>query len=591
MKKAAQGKGIFHFSNKILNFLDNLSLWWMIVPLMAVFFAPYFILGEGSVFDIHDQLDESILNMVLTARHLGENAKVFPEMMGGINASGLQPSAMLFVPLYRILPPFAAFVLQYAICFGAAFLGMYFCVRELTNSSILAVLSGACFCMLPMYPIYGLSEMGIPLLFYALLCLWKGKNRKVSLILVLFFGLTSHLVYTGYAVLSIWGGFLCVSLFRKKKNRWLLGGFLLLTGVYIAENRNLFAELFLGQGDYISHRTEMVNASLHFPTAVWDMFLGSGQHAPSLHGYFILPIIALLLLEGILWRKFDGENKKRYFFALGGMGALFGIALFYGVCKSEPVTAWKNSVEGFLHYFQIERFYWLYPAGWYLELAYTAGILWKQEVVSGVSRERNFLPGRLILLLLYLFIFHKALYNSYFYLSVNQMNNGSGITGYISWESFYSEDLMAEIEATIGRDITTYRVAHLGMSPAPALMHGFYTVDGYSNNYSLEYKHRFRKIIAKELEKNEETKVYFDKWGNRCYLFNGATGNAWMLGKAEGIIYEELEFDMQALKEIGCEYLFSCGEILNAEKMGLSFMGYHETESSYWGIWLYRLTD
>ena len=60
----------------------------------------------------------------------------------------------------------------------------------------------------------------------------------------------------------------------------------------------------------------------------------------------------------------------------------------------------------------------------------------------------------------------------------------------------------------------------LGISPAPALMHGFYTVDGYSNNYPLEYKHRFREVIAPEIEKNEEVRVYFDTWGNRCYLFN-----------------------------------------------------------------------
>lgn len=43
-------------------------------------------------------------------------------------------------------------------------------------------------------------------------------------------------------------------------------------------------------------------------------------------------------------------------------------------------------------------------------------------------------------------------------------------------------------------------------------MHGFYTVDGYSNNYPLEYKHRFREVIAAELEKNEEVRVYFDLW-------------------------------------------------------------------------------
>ena len=55
---------------------------------------------------------------------------------------------------------------------------------------------------------------------------------------------------------------------------------------------------------------------------------------------------------------------------------------------------------------------------------------------------------------------------------------------------------MQEIDDAIGRDKSTYRVAHLGISPAPALMHGFYTVDGYSNNYPLEYKHRFREVIA-----------------------------------------------------------------------------------------------
>lgn len=148
---------------------------------------------------------------------------------------------------------------------------------------------------------------------------------------------------------------------------------------------------------------------------------------------------------------------------------------------------------------------------------------------------------------------------------------------------------MQELEDAIGRDMTTYRVAHLGISPSPALMHGFYTVDGYSNNYPLEYKHRFRQVIAKELEKNELTRLYFDEWGSRCYLFNGATGNAWMLGKNRQIVYEELEFDMEALQELGCEYLFSCGEIKNAEELGLSCMGYYETPVSYWGIWLYQL--
>ena len=150
---------------------------------------------------------------------------------------------------------------------------------------------------------------------------------------------------------------------------------------------------------------------------------------------------------------------------------------------------------------------------------------------------------------------------------------------------------MQDLEEAIGKDMTTYRIAHLGMNPTPALMHGFYTVDGYSNNYPLEYKHKFRKVMEKELEKNEAVRLYFDIWGSRCYLFNSITGYYCEVKKGRGVTYENLEFDMEALKALGCEYLFAAGEILDAEEMGLDFMGYYETEESYWGVWLYRIMD
>ena len=157
-------------------------------------------------------------------------------------------------------------------------------------------------------------------------------------------------------------------------------------------------------------------------------------------------------------------------------------------------------------------------------------------------------------------------------------------------QNTYADDLMQELEDVIGRDRKEYRIAHVGMSPAPALMHGFYTVDGYSNNYPLEYKHEFRRVIAKELEQVPETAVYFDGWGSRCYLFNAESGYAYMLGKRDRILYHDLEYDMTALKELGCEYIFSCGEILNAQELGLELLGYFETEDSFWGVWLYDLS-
>lgn len=84
---------------------------------------------------------------------------------------------------------------------------------------------------------------------------------------------------------------------------------------------------------------------------------------------------------------------------------------------------------------------------------------------------------------------HLVLYNSYFYLNVNQINNGSAITGYISWEGFYAQELMEQLDRAIGRE-----------------------------KNPLEYKHSFRKVIEEELAKAPETRAYFDEWGSRCYL-------------------------------------------------------------------------
>lgn len=69
---------------------------------------------------------------------------------------------------------------------------------------------------------------------------------------------------------------------------------------------------------------------------------------------------------------------------------LIGIALFYAFCHMTVVVDFKNSVTGFLHYFQIHRFYWLYPADWYLEFALAAAVLWaayRQQDAAGKTGD------------------------------------------------------------------------------------------------------------------------------------------------------------------------------------------------------------
>jgi len=586
--------------NQCICRLDDMPLWWTGILLLAITFTPYLILGEGSVFPVHDQLDETLLTYILNAKHFPVRSDtVFPELLGGIRASGMQPSAVLFIPLYRLLPVFWAFVLQYLIVSAAGFFGMYGSVKEITGSSILAVAAAGCFCLLPIQPVYGLSVFGVPMLLYCFLCLYQRKHVAGSFAGILFFGLTTHLVLIGYVALGFWFLAILWMLVKKRHNRPVYLGFLWLSGIYAGVNYRLFAELLLGKGDYVSHREELVNHAAPFWETVKGVFSDSAQHAPSLHRSLILPILVILILGLIFWKKLEQTGRRRLLAAWLGMAVLGGIALLYGVCLSSAAVDFKNSCSGFLRYFQLERFYWLYPAGWYLEFALCCSIGWnykayEPEPESGGRAGRYPVKKHLalklfVLVCLLLPTMQRIKLESNFYLNVNQINNGSGVTGYITWESFYAEELMERLEEAIGRDMTGYRVAHLGMNPAPSLMHGFYTVDGYSNNYPLEYKHLFRRVIEKELVKNEQTRLYFDEWGSRCYLFNGTTGNAYMLGKTAGVKYEGLEFDLEALRELGCEYIFSAGEILDSEEMGLVFLGYYETDTSYWGVWLYKL--
>lgn len=573
--------------------LDRFPLWWTGLLLLAVFFYPILKLGQGCVFPYHDQLDESLMLYVLHGRHMFEHLKVFPEMMGGLNAGGLEVSAPLFVPLYHFLSAHTAYLLQYAIVALTGFLGMYFCIKEITESSILAVSMAGCFFMLPLYPIYGLSLWGIPMALYAFIKLYKEERIALQLFLLAYFACTAHLVYTGYVVIGFCILALVWLIVQKKPVKWISVGLLDLFFCYGILNRNLIREFIFGTEGFVSHRGEMINGSMPFFDTVKEVFINSLPHTPSYHKYIIIPILILLITEGIFWKQYDEKERKKYCFGILFWFLLIGIAVFYAFCKSPLIVNLKNSTDGIFHSLQIDRFYWLYPALWYLEFGLIFSVWWNHKGTgdkAGLSAAWNSRIAKILVLVFLLFpTVHEIAYHSVYYMNINQKNNGSAITGYIPWESYYAEDLMQELEDAIGRDKETYRIGHLGISPAPAIYHGFYTIDGYSDNYDLAYKHKFRKVIAAELEKAPETATYFDTWGSRCYLFNAATGNAWMLGKNTNIVYENLEFDRKALKELGCDYLFSCGEIKNAEKLGFRPMGYYETESSYWGVWLYEV--
>ena len=164
---------------------------------------------------------------------------------------------------------------------------------------------------------------------------------------------------------------------------------------------------------------------------------------------------------------------------------------------------------------------------------------------------------------------------------------------YISfgWDEYYACDVFSQIDEFIGREKSSYRTVSLGIYPAAALYNGFYCLDGYTNLYPLEYKHEFRRIIEKELEKSEEVRIYFDDWGNRCYLLNAETGNYMQIQKNIGASYHNLEFNTAQMYKMGARYLFSAMRIDNADEMGLKLMREEpfSTPESYYAVYLYEI--
>lgn len=109
----------------------------------------------------------------------------------------------------------------------------------------------------------------------------------------------------------------------------------------------------------------------------------------------------------------------------------------------------------------------------------------------------------------------------------------------MSFRDYYAIGVLDQVQQYIrenyGEEPEEYRVVSLGIDPAAALYHGFYCLDGYSNNYDLNYKHRFRRIIAPELNKSEYLADNFDHWGNRCYLFSAECPGITPLKRADFI--------------------------------------------------------
>ena len=102
--------------------------------------------------------------------------------------------------------------------------------------------------------------------------------------------------------------------------------------------------------------------------------------------------------------------------------------------------------------------------------------------------------------------------------------------------------------------------------------------------------------MAGELEKNDETRRYFDEWGNRLYLAGIPYGINGMVPKGQPG-YTDLDYDLDAMSALHIRYLLAAAPVelspaaLEETSLRLELVeGSPFTDSSaYYEVWVYRL--
>ncbi len=587
---------------------------WAGLFLSCLFMVPYVLLGTGSIITYHDQLDGELFSYILTARYLFTDIHIYPEIMNGLPATGAVPPAPLFVLFYVFFKPFTAFILSQWFIYIIGFLGMYFLLLLLTRREFISFGIAVIFMLLPFYPVYGLCIPGQPLLLYAILSLSgqellsagslaeNGSFRKkiVFSFLIVFYGVSSSLVLVGFACLLLLGlSAICQTIHARFSHKrilrslWFSTGILLLT--YLTTNFGLLKQVLFPRTSYVSHKTEMVLSPQDSLSCFQEAFTNGISYAQSYHTPLIVPIFFCILL--ILFRFFrqnrrplTKEAKTCLFTAFFTGLFILIICLFYAFYHGSLVTDLRNASQGVFKTFNLDRVCWLLPTAWCI---LAASLFY---FIADDSKYLPSFPARLsrLLILIFLCIWcRNILLHSSLRPNLSKLANLLKGQDYyaLDWDSFFAEDIYRQIDKAIGRPKNDYHVISVGVYPAAAAYNDFYCLDGYSNNYPLEYKHTFRQIMEGELEKSDYVRDFFDNWGNRCYITTAEQANYYTFEKKWNSVIQNLDLNTELLKELDCDYIFSAARIMNSDELGLSLIREEpfETEKSWYHIYVYQL--
>ncbi len=549
------------------------------LAVMVAYFVPFLLLGSNSYITIHDNLDGEFVEkylLVATGKALIFNGNApIDNIMNGLPRAALPSGLNVSVLLFYVFPPAWAYIVNYILVHIIAFSGMFLLLRKhfLTDDDdyLIALAISVLFFLVPYYTTHGLSAAGQPLLAYAFLNIRGGRYSWADYLIILLFPLWSNIALIAPFAVTTLLLILVVDWVRSRRlNKSFLVSILLFAAVYIALQYQLIASV-LGAGKWLSQRStwdrwNTLNVHLNLKSSL-ELFLTTQYHSGS---FYTLPVI---IATGATLVLLLAKMRRAGLLDVLAIGIAL-ICLEFGFY--DWIVLWFGRVVPALQTFNASRFYFLLPLLWMLLLALNLRelkrIKWGMPIVCCLLAAQAFAMLK----------FNTEYADNLRLLTGKRFHEPT-------FKQFFAQDLFAQVDQFIGRPKNSYRVVSIGMHPSVTQFNGFYTLDGYLSTYPLSYKLQFRRIIAKELAKDETIRDYFDGWGNRCYVFTSEFGNDSLFPGKDHMVLHNLQLDTGQLRAMGGEYVISAAYIENSEQHGLRFEKQFSSPGSFWDIYLYEV--
>lgn len=570
-----------------------ITKYWFLFPIVGFLLLTagiFFGYGERSYIAVHDNMD-----LFLAQFQMLKNTDSFLKhgvdvpFLGGISRDNLPSELSLYSMLYMLFPTYTAYVLG---ILGKILLGM-FSFRLLAGELYpdrcvvyrpVIYMTGFAYGIIWFFPAFGFAFASIPLCVYLLIRIYRHPGKWLYFGLFVY-PLVSYFSYHGLFIL----GYLVIAIvwlsIRDRKPVWsLICALIVLAAGYVGCEYRLFGQMLFG-GE-VTIRSSIVNAELSWSEIIREigMVWRDGIfHADGVHARVVLPVCAVyfLYLNGryLYARQWKTILYDPFNFI---MAFILVNSIIYGLYDFEPLRRLVETLIPPLEGWQFNRTIFFNPFLWYAALFILLIRLYDRGIWTAWAANLIICAAVLTVILT------PNRYNDLYFTCYNRAYeyfHGTEVDE-LDYEQFYAQELFEKIKDEIGYQ-GEWSAAY-GLHPAVLEYNQIATLDGYLGFYSQQYKEDFRKIIAPALERVEQTRIYYDDWGARAYLYSGTDLSIVNATKTVYATDYDIYIDVNAFRELGGEYIFSRLELTNAAEVGLELLTSGTARDGSCTIYVYR---